>query len=227
MNKNKNNSFLSSEKKRPLTCFSYKEKYIRSISIPTMKEGKENSNYNLSQSMIKNSNDSIFIPKNNFSLFYKEEMQELQEEMRKKQKKPKILLYKPKKTKLTINKIKQSLSIDSKSLVKKVFIKNTNEPKEINNDKVKAINNNLNSSIFPYASIKYKKSNYRTINIIKNKNKKENNYENNKINNNTINVVKIRRVKKKNNFDMNSLKKYNFYDTGIFDMPLAIQLGAK
>ena len=225
MNKNRNNSFLSNAKKRPLSCFSYKEKYIRNVYISTMREGKENSNYNLSQSMIKSSNDSVFIPKKNFNLFYKEEMQELQEEIRKKQKKPEILLYKPRKTRLTINKIKQSLSIDSKSLIKEVFIKNTNEPKEIKNSKVKEINYNFKSSIFPYASIKYNKSNYRTINIIKNKNKK--NYENNKIDNNTINVVKIKRVKKKNIFDKHKLKKYNFYDTGLFDMPLAIQLGAK
>ena len=217
-NKNKNNSFLCSTKKsnRPLSCFSYKENNIKNKSMMTLKGGKENSIYNISNSMGKSLTKSIFTNKRkNFNLFNNEEMKEIDKERRKKQRKPTFLLYKLPKSKLSINKIKQSLNIDSRNLVKKVLIKKNNIFQE--NNKINTINYDIISSIFTYTKID-NKPDYLTINI----NKK--NYKNTFISNSTINGNNLINKKRKN---LNNFKKYNFYDTGIFDMPLAIQLGVK
>ena len=220
MNKNKNNSFLfSSSKNRPLSSFAYK---VKDISV-ILKEGKENSTNNLSKSIVKSTNNSIFVNKRkNFNLFYKEEMDELKNEMRKKTGNKNISIYRIPKTKLTINKIKESLSIDSKDLVKKVFIKSYNN---FNKSHKKTYNYKIKSSMFPKNNNKYK-HNYMTINI--NKNKNENKYKkirNSSSNINEVNILKNLKAESKNMKDEQILKKFNFYDTGLFDMPLAVQLG--
>ena len=235
-NKNKNNSFLyskinnnSNKKNRPMSCLTNKSK---NTSIQ-FKEGKQN-NYNISSSALKSTNSSTIIGKiKNFNLFYKEEMSELQESQKKKLKKlgnQKILLYKMPKYKLTFNKIKQSLSIDSKALIKKVFIKKNDY---LNNDKLNEINTynyKVQSSIFHNNKELYKYD-YRTINLYKNKNGNNILKKNRDIkqfetiyNNLNLDDKKINE-ERKNLFEGANLKKYNFYDTGLFDMPLAIQLG--
>ena len=129
--------------------------------------------------------------------------------------KPVVLLYKMPKSKLTINKIKQSLSVGSKDLVKSVFIKNQRNSKK---NKFNELNYKIQSSIFSYNK-KANNCNYKTINIYKNN---QNNIFN--VNNNiNINEKQILHNNKKTIFK--SLKKIKFYDTGLFDMPLAIQLG--
>jgi hypothetical protein len=220
MNKNKNNSFLfNASKNRPLSSFVYK---VKDISV-ILKEGKENSTNNLSKSIVKSTNNSIFVNKRkNFNLFYKEELDELKNEMRKKTGNKNISIYRIPKTKLTINKIKESLSIDSKDLVKKVFIKSYNN---FNKSHKNTYNYKIKSSMFPKNNNKYK-HNYMTINI--NKNKNENKYKkirNSSSNINEVNILKNLKAESKNMKDEQILKKYNFYDTGLFDMPLAVQLG--
>ena len=213
--KNKNNSCLFStnnnNKNRPISMTTYKGKNTSMI----LKEGKDN--YNLSKSIVKSANTSIIMNKRkNFNLFYKEEMLELQDELRKKMRKPVVLLYKMPKNKLTVKKIKQSLSIDSKDLVKKVCIKNN---RHFNKSQVKPINYKVKSSIFPYN--KKVKTYYKTININKNNNNIFESLNENK----NVNEEQIININKKNIFEEKNLKKMNFYDTGLFDMPLAVQLG--
>ena len=214
---NKNNSFICStnnNKNRPISCVTYKGK---NTSI-MLKEGKD-SCYNLSKSNVKSANNSIIMNKRkkNFNLFYKEEINELQNELRKKMKKPVVLLYKMPKTKLTINKIKQSLSVGSKDLVKSVFIKNK---RNCNKNTFNSLNYKFQSSIFPYNK-KAKNSTYKTINICKNN---QNNIF--KLNSNlNINEKQILNLNRNTIFDKINLKKIKFYDTGLFDMPLAVQLG--
>ena len=212
----KNNSFLySSKKSRPISCFTNKISNISAL----LKEGKDNSNYNASKSILKSSNSSLFVNKTkSYNLFYKEEMIELRNKIKKKWKKPKILLYKMPKNKFTIDKIKQSLSIDSKTLVKKVFVK---RKKEVNKSQINTYNYKFKSSIFPFNKINNKK-NFITINVSKNKGHNIN--KNTIINNKNVNKEKIYNIRKL--YEEEKIKKFNFYDTGIFDMPLAIQLGA-
>ena len=218
--KNKNNSFLYSrisdnanKKNRPISsCLTNKSKSVSNIFKP----GKEN-NCIISSSGLKSTQNSSVVSKiKNFNLFYKEEMHELQEIQKKKLKKlgnQKILLYKIPKHRLTVKKIKQSLSIDSKTLIKKVLIKKNNQFSDDKPDQINTYNYKVKSSIFPNNK-KKDKLDYRTINIFTNKNILNKNLNYNKIN-----------EEKKNIFMENNLKKYNFYDTGLFDMPLAIQLG--
>ena len=213
---NKNNSYLYTvNKNRPMSSFTHKVKNISAI----LKEGKENSTYNLSKSIVKSTNNSIFLNKRkNFNLFYKDELAELQNEMKKKTGKKNFSVYKVPKAKLTVNKIKESLSIDSRDLVKKVFIKSHNN---FNKSKTNYFNDKIRSIIFPKNN-KYKQ-NYMTINI--NRNKTEHIYKIIRNESSNINEENNLKIKRKNQNDEKILKKYNFYDTGIFDMPLAIQLG--
>ena len=217
---NKNNSFLcNASKNRPMSSFANK---VKNMSV-VLKETKENTTNNLSKSIIKSTNNSIFTNRRkNFNLFYKEEMEELQNEMRKKTVNKNISVYKIPKTKLTVNKIKESLSIDSKDLVKKVFIRSHNN---FNKSHKNIINYKIKSSMFPKNNNKYR-HNYMTINI--NRNKNENRYKKIKNVSNNVNdenILNILKTKKYNLKDEQIFKKYNFYDTGIFDMPLAVQLG--
>ena len=214
---NKNNSFIcntNNYKNRPISCATYKGKNTSII----LKDGKD-SCYNLSKLNVKSANTSIIMnkKKKNFNLFYKEEINELQNELRKKKKKPIVLLYKKPKNKFTINKIKQSLSIECKDLFKSVFIKNK---RNCNKNAFNPLNYKFQSSIFAYKK-KAKNSTYKTINISKNN---QNNIF--RVNNNiNINESEILNLNRKSMFEKKNFKKIKFYDTGVFDIPLAIQLG--
>ena len=215
---NKNNSFLFSESKnRPVSNICTKNKNTSLI----IKDGKENtSSYNISKSNLKSANNSqIMNKKKYYNLFNKEEINEIQNEIKKKKEKD-ISLFKMPKKKITLCKIKQSLSIDSKELVKEVLIKNSNN-KFIN---INRNNNNNNMKNYKIESSIFRDNrnkntfNYMTINI--NKNNVENNNKNN-----FINCEKNMNIKQNHNLhEINNQKKYHFYDTGLFDMPLVIQL---
>ena len=183
-----------------------------------IKDGKDNSSYNISKSNLKSANNSqIMNKKKYYNLFNKEEINELQNEIKKKKEKH-ISLFKMPKKRITVYKIKQSLSIDSKELVKEVLIKNSNNKFiNINRNNNNMHNYKIESSIFRDHNNK-NKSNYMTININKN------NVENNK--NNFINSRENMNIKQNHNLhDIKNQKKYHFYDTGLFDMPLVVQVG--
>ena len=101
-----------------------------------------------------------------------------------------------------IKDIKQGLSLDCKSLVKKVYVKNL-------------MNDNKTSS---FISCKNKDINNSNLDKIMNIDFK----------NNLSNIFGGGERKKiiKNIFGKKD-KKLNFYDTGVFDMPLVTQLGLK
>ena len=212
---NKNNSFLICDSKnRPVSSIGTKNKNTSMI----IKDGKDNSSYNISKSNLKSANNSQLMNKKKYyNLFNKEEINELQNEIKKKKEKH-ISLFKMPKKRITVYKIKQSLSIDSKELVKEVLIKNSNNKFiNINRNNNNMHNYKIESSIFRDHNNK-NKSNYMTININKN------NVENNK--NNFINSRENMNIKQNHNLhDIKNQKKYHFYDTGLFDMPLVVQLG--
>ena len=197
---NKNNSIISS-KRRPISSTMNRVK----IDSTIIKGGNENNSlHNTSKPGLKNTNNSqIMNSKKNYNLFFKEETNELQKETTKK-KHEFISLFKLPKKKLTINQIKKSLSIDSKTLVKKVMIKSNSlfNMKKSSLLINKNTFNNINSNI-----------NYNTIKA----------YKNCDMNINDKNEINMKKKKFLREFG----KKYNFYDTGEFDMPLFIQLGVK
>jgi len=119
---NRNNSSIFS-KKRPLTSYAHGGKFNSTIT----KGGNENNNSstcnNISKTALKNNSQIIMNTKKNYNLFLKEEIMEMRKMSKKKRSQYRSLFRLPKK-KLTVNRIKQSLSIDSRDLVKKVLIKN-------------------------------------------------------------------------------------------------------
>ena len=150
---NRNNSSILS-KKRPMSSNPHGGKFNSSI----IKGGSENNNSstynNISKPALKNKSQIIVNSKKNYNLFLKEEIMEMRKMSKKRRTQYRSLFRLPKK-KLTVNRIKQSLSIDSRDLVKKVFIKNNSvslikqydeyEYRSQNQNKVKGLKLNMKS----------------------------------------------------------------------------------
>jgi hypothetical protein len=145
----KNSSIFS--KKRPMSSYAHGGRFNSTI----IKGGNDSStNNNISKSVLKNKSQIIMNAKKSYNLFLKEEIIEMRK-MSKKRKTQYRSLFRLSKKRLTVNRIKQSLSIDSKDLVKKVLIKNNSvsyikqndglEPKNRNSNKANGYNLNIKS----------------------------------------------------------------------------------
>ena len=191
---NRNNSSIFS-KKRPMSSYAYGGKFNSTIIKGGNENNNSSTNNNISKPALKNKSQIIMNTKKNYNLFLKEEIMEMRKVSKKRRTQYRSMFRLPKK-KLTVNRIKQSLSIDSKDLVKKVLIKN-----------------NSVSYIKQYDDFEYKNNN--------NNNNKANGI---KLNRKHIKEGKDKYKYRPNKY-MEENKKVNFYDTGDFNMPLVIQLG--
>ena len=207
-NKNKNNS-NSNSKKRPLSSF-----------IPKFKKGKRMAifyypnQYNIEKffskfkqmNMSTTSSDNFSKNNKNFNISDKEKKFQIENKItsmkNKRMKFSNYIKLQKKRNRNNINEIKRGLSINCKTLVKKVNVKYQNR--------------NANQ--------------FQTFINLGNKCKnRKNSYENfltfSKIIKNKFISKSIDKEQKKKIIRYKE-KKLDFYDTGIFDMPLAIQLGA-
>ena len=207
-NKNKNNS-NSNSKKRPLSSF-----------IPKFKKGKRMAifyypnQYNIEKffskfkqmNMSTTSSDNFSKNNKNFNISDKEKKIQIENKItsmkNKRMKFSNYIKLQKKRNRNNINEIKRGLSINCKTLVKKVSVKYQNR--------------NANQ--------------FQTFINLGNKCKnRKNSYENfltlSKIMKNKFISKSIDKERKKKIIRYKE-KKLDFYDTGIFDMPLAIQLGA-
>jgi hypothetical protein len=161
-----------------------------------------------------NFNDSLSKNYQNYNLYDKEQKSDMEKKI--KIMKNNSIQYKNfikhQRKKNNIKAIKQGLSLDCKELIKKVHIKN-----RFHNDNTKICFsvNNKNKSMDGKDKFESKnfKANKSTINLFrKNVSDTFGSY-------NKKNIVK--------NIFLKKDKKLDFYNTGIFDMPLATQLGIK
>ena len=147
----------------------------------------------------------------NFNLYDKEQISDMKKEkdILKKNKKQYNTFIKSQRKNINIKNIKQGLSLDCKTLIKKVLIRNKIQKKNtthiFDKYKNKSINTNKNKET------KYFKCNKSTQYIL------------NEDLNKKFSGSKEKKVVK--NIFSKKEKKLNFYDTGIFDIPLATQLG--
>ena len=141
----------------------------------------------------------------NFNLYDKEQKMDMEKKMNiiKNNKIQYTTFMKLQRNKNNIKDIKQGMSLDCKELVKKVYIRNNS----YNDNRI-------------YTVFMNKNKNYDSFNVANNTSKDLKN---------NISQTFIEGKKKiiiRNIFTKKD-KKLNFYDTGIFDMPLATQLGLK
>ena len=213
--KNKSKTLFINNRK-PFSVLLNKIK-TKSVSISHKKNIKEKSGENIYDKLnSRTTSYSTTIPKKikNYNLYDKEEKKDVQKQINilKNNKKQYNTFIKLQRKKNNIKDIKQGLALDCKALIKKVLIRNKlQKEKKINNcskhkDEDEGININKN---IEKINFKWNKS----VNDILNEDK-------NKI----FNGNKEKKIV--NNIFMKKEKKLNFYDTGIFDMPLASQLGS-
>jgi len=165
---NKNNSSIFS-KKRPMSSYAHGGKFNSAILKGGNEYNNSSTNNNISKTVLKNKSQIIMNTKKNYNLFLKEEIMEMRKMTKKRRTQYRSLFRLPKK-KLTVNRIKQSLSIDSKDLVKKVLIKNNSisyirqyedleyKKKNDNNNKINGFK--LNTKSFKEGKDKYKQNKY-------------------------------------------------------------------
>ena len=161
-----------------------------------------------------NFNDSLSKNYQNYNLYDKEQKSDMEKKI--KIMKNNSIQYKNfikhQRNKNNIKAIKQGLSLDCKELIKKVHIKN-----RFHNDNTKICFSVHNKNKSMDGKNKFESKNFKTnkstINLFrKNVSDKFGSY-------NKKNIVK--------NIFLKKDKKLDFYNTGIFDMPLATQLGIK
>ena len=141
---NKNNSSIF-RKKRPMSSYAHGGKFNSTIIKGANENNNTSTNNNISKSVLKNKSQIIMNSKKSYNLFLKEEIIEMQKMSKKRKTQYRSLFRLPKK-RLTVNRIKQSLSIDSKDLVKKVLIKNNSVSYLKQNDEFESRNKNRNKT---------------------------------------------------------------------------------
>ena len=212
-----NSSVFNDNKNRPISSITLKTK--QSVR---KREKKENNSNEITKSNLKSANNSQPIYKiKNFNLFKKEdEMLELKNEIKKKQRKKRISLFRMPKKKATTYKIKESLFVESKELTKEVLLKKKEQNELYLNSRNSIYGRNSLKDYQNKATTYYKKI---SMNKKNNKNKNDNK---NIFRNNIINKMKhshnSKRRRRNNTCD--EIKRFTFYNTGLFDLPLVVQL---
>ena len=215
-NNNKNNSSLI-EKKRPVSFYIPKLKrkiFDKKLGI----DGKPFINKfekMFSKYKSRTSTNSVILSKKNknFNLYDIEEKKDMEKQMNviKNNRMQFTTFMKLQRKKNNIKDIKQGLSLDCKTLVKKVYIRNKSQ----NDDKIYTFIKFRNKSVDGRNNSGLKNSNCSEI--MDNVSKKDMSK--------TVGEAKKKIIIR--NIFTKKEKKLDFYDTGIFDMPLAIQLGLK